>query len=413
MLTYASLLLVCGRLGDLLGHRIVFQLGLLLAGCGLGACALAPGFELLLLARVLQGVGVALMLSCAPALATFLYAERHRVRVLAVYAALMAVGSALGPLAGGVLVEAHGWSAVFWARVPLVAAALVLSTVIPARQGHGAASGLDTLGSAQLAVALCCALGGLSLLVDATLPAGPLALVVAGLAALALFIRRQARHAAPVIRPGLFRDARFALMNAASVIANLAAFSVVLLVPFYLIGIARLDAGSAGVLLALAAVGTILGSAIAPRAVRRYGAVATAGIGMVLSSAGLAGIGCWPEGATAVLMSSCLIIQGLGLGLFQVAYTDLVTETLPPSERGVAGSLTMLTRSIGIACGASALSLVHRTFEQAAAVALAGERAAFMAGFGAVFLGAAALQLAAVAVGAGAAMRACAPDVRR
>src|SRR5262249_58894723 len=70
VLTYASLMLVCGRLGDLIGYRPVFQVGLLLASLGLATCALAPTYPLLLIGRALQGIGIALTLSCGPALAT-------------------------------------------------------------------------------------------------------------------------------------------------------------------------------------------------------------------------------------------------------------------------------------------------------------------------------------------------------
>ena len=105
VLTYASLMLVFGRLGDLLGYRRIFQLGLLVSAAGFAACSLAPTYPLLLLGRMLQGVGIALTLSCAPALAISLFEDNDRTRVLGVYAAITAVGSALGPLVGGFLVE--------------------------------------------------------------------------------------------------------------------------------------------------------------------------------------------------------------------------------------------------------------------------------------------------------------------
>src|SRR4029453_13706581 len=132
VLTYASLMLIFGKLGDLLGYRHIFQLGLLVSAAGFAACALAPTYGLLLLGRVAQGIGIALTLSCGPALATSLFEERERTRVLGTYAATAAGGPALGPLVGGLLVERWGWSAVYWFRVPLVLIALELSSVIPA-----------------------------------------------------------------------------------------------------------------------------------------------------------------------------------------------------------------------------------------------------------------------------------------
>ena len=150
VLTYASLMLAFGRLGDLLGYRRIFQLGLLVSAAGFAACSLAPTYQLLLLGRVLQGVGIALTLSCAPALAISLYEERERTRVLGIYAAITAAGSALGPLAGGFLVERAGWPSVFWSRAPLVLAALALSWLIPSAPKLGSVRGFDAVGAVLL-----------------------------------------------------------------------------------------------------------------------------------------------------------------------------------------------------------------------------------------------------------------------
>jgi MFS family permease len=127
VLTYASLMLACGRLGDLVGYRPIFQLGLLLSALGLLICAAAPSYGLLLFGRVLQGVGVALTVSCGPALVTSLLDESERARALAFYAGVIAIGSALGPIVGGLLVGRWGWAAVFWFRVPIAILALALS----------------------------------------------------------------------------------------------------------------------------------------------------------------------------------------------------------------------------------------------------------------------------------------------
>ena len=143
VLTYASLMLVFGRLGDLLGYRRIFQLGLLVSAVGFVACSLAPSYRLLLLGRMLQGVGIALTLSCAPALAISLFEERERTRVLGIYAAITAAGAALGPLLGGFLVERAAWPAVFWSRAPLVLLALALSWLIPATPRLGSVRGFD------------------------------------------------------------------------------------------------------------------------------------------------------------------------------------------------------------------------------------------------------------------------------
>jgi len=116
--TYASLMLVFGRVGDLIGHNHVFTAGLVVCILGFAMCSVAGSYGWLLVARMLQGTGTALVLSCGPALATSLYSERWRPRILGVYAMMFGLGGALGPSLGGWLVDHWGWPAVFWFRLP-------------------------------------------------------------------------------------------------------------------------------------------------------------------------------------------------------------------------------------------------------------------------------------------------------
>ncbi len=399
VLTYASLLLIFGKLGDLFGYRAVFQAGLATNAAGIAACAFATSFEVLLAGRMLQGLGAALVLSCAPALATSFFDETKRTRVLGIYAAMLALGAAIGPLAGGVLVNSFDWGAVFWARLPFVFAALALSWLIPRRPGSGTRADLDPLGSVQLVMALC-----LILLAVSAHNGGawtwlrPLS-VALGLIILVLFIRRQMRRDNPIIRPALFKDAVFAVMNIASVIANHAAFAVVLIGPFYLVRIAGLKPTEVGLALALAGFGMVVGSSLAARIVHRVGSEAAALVAMATSAAGLGGIAAWSGDQSMLVMMLPLVVQGIGIGLFQVAYTDFITAALPIGDRGVAGSLAMLTRTLGIIAGAAGHAALHHHFAAAATAGGGDPSAAFMAGFRAVFICAAAILALAIAVG--------------
>lgn len=384
VLTYASLMLVFGRLGDLLGYRRIFQLGLLVSALGFAACSAAPTYPLLLIGRMLQGVGIALTLSCAPALAISLFQESDRTRVLGIYAAISAAGSALGPLLGGLLVERFGWPAVFWARAPIVLVALALSWIIPATRG-GSVRGFDGIG-ALLLVVWFSALLMVFAVDDGPLGAAlPLGLALLAALAFVAFVIRETRHPQPLIRLSLFRDPDFAVMNAASIAVNLVSFAVLLLVPYYLVRVAHLDAAAGGILLACGAGGTVVGSWLAGRLAGRIRIGRLALAGVVLGTVGLWLVSMWTPATTLGIVAVSLLLQGLGVGLFQVAYADLVIATLPPQERGVAGSLTMVTRTIGIVGGATSLSAAFRHFEAAAGVAGAAAPDAFLAGFQTTF----------------------------
>ncbi|MEA2770467.1 MAG: hypothetical protein QOD93_3429, partial [Acetobacteraceae bacterium] len=119
VLTQTSLMLSFGRIGDMLGYRRVFLCGTAISTLAFIACALSPTYAALLVARVAQGIGAGLILSCGPALATSLFPEAMRTQVLARYMMMFAVGSALGPSVFGSLVERFGWSAVFGFRAPI------------------------------------------------------------------------------------------------------------------------------------------------------------------------------------------------------------------------------------------------------------------------------------------------------
>jgi MFS family permease len=385
VLTYASLMLVFGRLGDLLGYRPLFQLGLVVNAAGLAACAAAPSYGLLLLGRMLQGVGIALTLSCAPALAISLYDERDRARVLGVYAAIHAAGSALGPLVGGYLVDCCAWPAVFWARVPLVLSALALSWRLRAAPMQGSIGAFDAPGAALLITWMSALLLALSIAAEPFGRAVACALLVLALLTFAAFLRCEAHRPQPLIRVALFRDARFAAMNVASIAVNLAAFGVLLLVPYYLLRIARLDTAVGGIVLACGAAGTAAGAWLAGRLAAHVRIQRLALAGVLLGIAGLWAISTWTPSTPLAAVCLALLLHGLGVGLFQVAYTDLVIAALPPADRGVAGSLTILTRTVGVVGGASTLSAAFQYFEMRAARSGVPAAQAFLDGFQATF----------------------------
>ena len=385
VLTYASLMLACGRLGDLVGYRPIFQIGLLLTGLGLSTCAVAPTYPLLLGGRALQGIGIALTLSCGPALATSLLGETMRTRALAFYAGVIAIGGALGPIVGGLLVASWDWPAVFFFRVPIAVLALALSPLIAVPAQARSLRGFDATGALLLTLWLGAPLIALAALPgsrDATLP---LALIGLSLAAFVAVRWHERRVAEPVIRLALFRDPSFALLNAVNVIANFAAFGVLLLVPYYLALIRGLSPAAGGAVLAVSALGTVAGSWLADRLNRRLALGMLALAGFALNLAGLAAISTWTETSSLAVIAGALAVQGAGIGLFQVGYSDYVTGSLPLKDRGVAGSLTMLTRTVGVVLGATGLSAAFTLLEGTARRGLLPAEAAFVAGFQGTF----------------------------
>ena len=385
VLTYASLMLACGRLGDLVGYRPVFQLGLVMSALGLAICSLAPSYALLLGGRSLQGLGIALTLSCGPALVTSLLGESERTRALAFYAGTIALGSALGPIVGGMLVARWGWAAVFWFRLPIAIAALLLSPLIAAAPKGASMREFDAAGAILLVVSMSALLLAFAFWPGPFAAGLPVSLLLLALAGAFTFSWHELSCPAPLIRLSLFADPRFALLNAINIFANFAAFGVLLLVPYYLVRVSGLGASAGGAVLAISAGGTVVGSWLAGRLSHRLSLGFLAFAGLLLNVAGLWAISTWTEATPLGLIAGSLFAQGVGIGLFQVGYSDYVTGALPLQERGVAGSLTMVTRTLGVVLGATGLSAAFAYFQAVASQSEASAAEAFLAGFQSTF----------------------------
>jgi MFS family permease len=379
VLTYASLLLVLGRIGDAIGHAIVFRTGLIWSAGAFVLVGYAPSYGAMLFFRCLQGVGAALVLSCGAALVTLLYGEERRSRALGIYTMMMALGLMVGPLLGGSLTAIWDWPAVFWFRIPIAIAALLLLRGLPASPPRPS-DRFDIPGGIALIVGLVTMLMALNRI-------GEFSAVWLGLLsalAFAGFVLREQRAERPIIALEILKLPGFALLNLVSVLANVAAFSVWLLVPYYLARVPFYSLTESGAILASAAAGAVLAAPIGGRVIGRHvSAERLAIIGAAGIGAGLLLLGAWTEQTSTILRVAGLIVQGLGLGLFQLAYSDIVTAALPLRDRGVAGSLVLLTRTLGTVSAASVVLMVfeilqtkfgfleafHQTFQLAALLA--------------------------------------------
>ncbi len=362
--TSASILLVCGRIGDLWGYRRVLQAGLALSLAAFVIIGLAPSYGILLMGRIVQGVGAALIASCGPALSMGLFGEDARGRAIGFYTMIVVLSMAAGPLLGGWLVENWGWSAVFWFRAPLAFLALIMSPQLSAPDFREQ-SAFDYRGAGLMSTTIILFFVSLNL----AWGHGGLAAGV-GLVALisaTLLIRQQRLSPAPIIDLAYFRALDFSLINISSLLVNFTTFAIMLLVPFYLrrmsdfsvleAGLA-LAAHPAGTALASYGVGRLLGrpsaSIIAPRLA--YGGILMAAVGLWL-------IGGWGAGLGLAAISVNLLFTGLGLGLFQASYMFIITGAIPPEHRGVAGSLATNTRTFGIMIAATSVFEAFRALE--------------------------------------------------
>jgi MFS family permease len=210
-------------------------------------------------------------------------------------------------------------------------------------------------------------------------------LLPAACVSLIAFVRWEGRVAEPIVRIELFRRAAFAIINVASTLMYLLTFSVMLLGPYFLVPYTGLTLLQAGFVLASGFIAMAATSPVAGRVVARFTAERIAPLGTLATGIGLFSVGSWQPDTPPPLMVLSLALHGFGLALFQVAYLDLVVAASPLQHRGVAGSLAMLTRTIGTVTAAAVLTLGFQAIQSAARYGGAGEADAFLTAFHAMF----------------------------
>jgi MFS family permease len=386
VLTHAGLMLAFGRVGDIWSHGLVFRAGLAWSVAAFLLCAAAPSFGWLLFFRFLQGISAGLIISCAPAMVTSLYPEIRRSHALGIFTLMFALGSAAGPLIGGTLVARWGWPAVFWFRAPIALVALLLLRGLPASGNTGRGQRFDIAGALLLAfgiAAMLLAINALPRLGQADYLA--LVLFPAAAASLVAFVRWEGGFAQPIVQIALFRSRAFAAVNLASALMYLVTFSVLLFAPYFLVLYTALPLPLAGALLATGFVAMAATSPFAGWLIGHVAAERVAPLGAITTGLGLFLIGNWHPDTAPGVMVVALILHGLGMGLFQVAYMDMVMAASPLAHRGVAGSLSMLTRTIGVVTGAAVLTLAFQAFDSAALAQGADDRQAFLSAFRIMF----------------------------
>jgi predicted MFS family arabinose efflux permease len=246
---------------------------------------------------------------------------------------------------------------VFWFRIPFVLAALLFLRDLPVSPRLAIRETFDVVGAVLLVLALSALLATLNRAREAVaLPLGVIALV-----ALLAFVRQERRAAHPIIDVTVFRVPGFLVLNLVSVLVNLAAFAVWILVPYFLRTAAEFSFAAGGGVLATSAIGTMVASSIGGRLLDRVPArwMAVSGAGLIALGQTLVG-SIWRPDTPVIVLLATLLVQGSGLGLFQIAYTEIVTATIPRQNRGVAGSLVMVTRTLGVISAATMLSLVFQ-----------------------------------------------------
>ncbi|WBB66690.1 MFS transporter [Micromonospora sp. WMMD812] len=397
LVAFGGLLLLAGRLGDLLGRRQVFLAGVALFTLASLLCAVATGPAVLVGARFLQGVGGALTMAVSLGMIVRLHPEpAERARAIAIFSFTGAAGASIGTLAGGVLTDLAGWRSIFLINLP-IGLVIVLAAVrqLAADRGVGLRAGLDLLGAVLATAGLMAAV----LAIVGTGEHGWTSARTVGAAAVAAvllgaFALRQRAAAVPLLPPRVLRTPDLVAANAVQFLAVAAFFGFQFLLALELQLVLGLDAAATGwAFLPTPVVIAVVSLGLAGRLIARYGARGVLLAGLALAVVGFLLLARLPaDGGYLADVFPAMLVFGVAGGLILTAVTTLAMAGAGEADAGLASGLANTTQQIGGAFGLAALAtlaagraanLRGQGWDEVAALA-AGYRTAFAVAAGLV-----------------------------
>ncbi|MCW2946415.1 MAG: transporter [Actinoallomurus sp.] len=357
LLALVGLLAGAGRLADVAGRKLVYLYGFVVFTVASAACGLAPSLGLLVVFRAVQAAGAAMLQANSVALVVT-SVPRARMRVaLGMQAAAQALGLALGPTAGGLLVGSAGWRWVFWVNVPVGCAAIVVGRyLLPRTRERAGAGAFDWAGLLLLAAASTALLVAISGASGLGLPVwSVIALVVAAVAAMAGFWMRERRASSPLVDLSLLRAPVVSVGLLGALCGYLVLFGPLALIPQVLTsrGIGETHAGliltalPGGFALAALAADRVLPSRLGNRG------RCLAGGAIAALAAGVLGLTPLDSAVSVILLG----VLGIGLGLFIPANNTAIMAAVPRRVSATAGGMVNMTRGAGTALGIAVVTL--------------------------------------------------------
>jgi MFS transporter, DHA2 family, methylenomycin A resistance protein len=390
-LSFASLLLLAGGLGDRVGAKRVFATGLLVFTVASALCGLAPGASTLVAARMLQGAGAALFMPSSLILLARAYPQaRQRAQAIGIWSALTAVAGGSGPLVGGVLVATFGWRSIFLTNVPLGVVGLIMTARFVRPAQPGGVRSLDLPAQLAGALALAAVTWGLIERGERGWSSAPvLAALIGGFGALALFVWLEWKGRHPILPPTLFANRNFSATAAGALLYAAGFFGGLLVLSLYFQRVRGETAALAGLQLTAITATFGLTSIASGRLAGRYGPRGPILVGLALLAAGAFGLGVTTAHAPLAPIASLLAVLGLGAGLVAPPMNAAILASVAPCHAGIGSGVLNASRQIGTALGVAVFaSLFHDQAHllRSVQLAMAGAGGLYLASFAVIAL---------------------------
>ena len=353
LLVITAVIVSAGRLGDLIGRRRLLLGGIMLFTLASVLCGCAPWLWLLIAARAVQGLGAAIMLTLTMALVGDVVPKERTGSAMGLLGTMSAIGTALGPSLGGMLIAGFSWRAIFLINLPLGILALLLARrFLPAdrqRLNTDKHLGFDHLGTLLLALALAtyalaCS-GNLMLLAFAVVAAGLLVVV-------------EKRSASPLIHLTLFANRTLSAGLIMSVLVSSVIMATLVVGPFYLTAAFGLNAVQCGLVLSIGPTAAALSGIFAGRFADRFGAQRMTMAGLSGMAVGTVMVSLIPATLGPAGYISGIVTITVSYALFMTANTTAVMTDVPPQQRSIIAGMLILSRNLGLITGTAVLGAV-------------------------------------------------------
>lgn len=360
LLAITTLVVSIGRLGDIVGRRRLLLIGIFLFTIASSLCGAAPTLWLLIAARAAQGLGAAVMMALTMAFVGEMVPKEKTGSAMGLLGTMSAIGTALGPSLGGILIAGPGWRALFLVNLPLgILTFWLAQRHLPVDQ-HGQQSTparFDHWGTLVLALTL----GAYALAM--TLGHGSfgtmnLALLLAAAGGVGLFLRIESRTAYPLIQLASLRDPVLAASLLMSALVSTVMMATLVVGPFYLANALGLSPAWVGLSMAVGPLVTTVGGVPAGRLADRFGAQRITIVGLVLMVLGTLAISALPGSWGVPGYIAPIVITTAGYVLFQTANNTAVMGGLRTEQRGVIAGMLSLSRNLGLITGASVMGAI-------------------------------------------------------
>jgi EmrB/QacA subfamily drug resistance transporter len=345
LLGSAVFLVPFGRIADIHGRKKIFSAGLMVFTFASFAMIFSVWPAMIILLRVVQGIGAALIFGTAVAILTSVTPPGERGKALGIYTTAVYLGLSMGPFLGGFLVTSFGWRSIFVINVPLgILILAIIRTKLEGEWADARGESFDLPGALLYGLALVCVIYGFSLLPDVS----GILLVVTGTLVLAAFVWWEYRTPSPLINLSLFLKNRvFAFSNLAALINYSATFSVTFFLSFYLQYIKGFSPALAGTILVTQPVVQALFSSSAGRLSDRIEPGRIASVGMALTAFGLFLLSLLSADTALAYLIGTLVLLGLGFAFFSSPNTNAVMSSVTKPYYGVASGTLGTMRLVG------------------------------------------------------------------